>query len=627
MSTPDSDLQSFLASIVESSDDAIVSKTLNGLVTSWNRAAERIFGYTADEMIGRPISVLAVPEHYEDMRRILETIRRGERIDHYETVRRTKDGRIIHVSLTVSPIRDAQGKIVGASKIARDITDRKFAEAARIQAEERLRLALEAGRMVAWDLDLTTGAVGSPLECLEQPGGGAGLLSGPIPPVHPDDVERVERALRLAITSDAPYDIEYRHAAGHGAGWVNDRAVVLRDEQGAAARVLGIRTDITDRKRAEQENASLLEEVRKAVEQRDEFLAMLAHELRNPLAPLKNAIHLLRLKGDDPSVVDRVRDMMDRQVTHLGRLVNDLLDVSRLTRGMVVLDRRRGDLARLVEQAAEDHRGTFEAAGVSLEVDVPETPVWVSVDQTRLVQVLDNLLENARKFSERGGRIGVQLVADRPAARAILTVRDTGIGVEPEMLSRLFDVFTQADRSLDRRRGGLGLGLALVKRLVELHGGEVEAKSPGLGLGSQFIVTLPLEEEPTALTDQSPRDPGPRKQVRVLVVEDNRDSAESLRMLLSSQGYDVTLAFSGTEGVELAHRARPDVVVCDIGLPGMDGYAVARALRNDPGTRRVRLIAVTGYGQEGDRSRALESGFDTHLVKPADPESLLSLIF
>jgi signal transduction histidine kinase len=454
-------------------------------------------------MIGRPISVLAVPERYEDMRRILETIRRGERIDHYETVRRRQDGRIIHVSLTVSPIRDAQGGLIGASKIARDITDRK---------------------------------------------------------------------------------------------------------------------------QIEQERAALLEEVRKAVEQRDEFLAMLAHELRNPLAPLRNSIHLLRLKGDDPSIVAHVRDMMDRQVTHLGRLVNDLLDVSRITRGMIILDRQRDDLTRLVAQATEDHRGVFEAAGVALQVDLPETPVWVNVDPTRLMQVLENLFENAGKFTEEGGKIGVEVVADRRSHRALLRVRDTGIGVDPEMVPRLFDVFTQADRSLDRRRGGLGLGLALVKRLVQLHGGEVEARSPGLGKGSEFTVTLPLEDEPTALTDQPPREPGPRKQVKVLVVEDNRDSAESLRLLLASEGFDVTLAFSGTEGVELAHRARPDVVVCDIGLPGMDGYAVARALRNDPGTRKARLIAVTGYGQEGDRSRALESGFDTHVVKPADPQRLLSLI-
>jgi len=500
----DYESQAFLASIVESSDDAIVSKSLDGTVTSWNRAAERIFGYSAAEMIGRPITVLAVPESYEDMRRILETIRRGERVVHYETVRKTKDGRIINVSLTVSPIRDARGEIVGASKIARDITDRK---------------------------------------------------------------------------------------------------------------------------RAEQENASLLEEVRQAVEGRDKFLAMLAHELRNPLAPLKTSIHLLRLRGEDPSVLARVRDMMDRQVTQMSRLVDDLLDASRITRGLVTLVRERIDLARIARLAVEDHRSQFETSGVTLEVDVPEIPVWVNGDRSRIVQILGNLLENAYKFTDGGGRIVVELVADQGADRAELRVRDTGIGIEPELLPRLFEVFSQTDQGLDRRRGGLGLGLALVKRLVQLHGGDVAARSAGAGQGAEFSVWLPREREPSVLSEQEPNAPPPPKAVRVLVVEDNADSAESLRMLLSSQGHDVTLASSGTEGVEIALLARPDVVVCDIGLPGMDGYAVARALRKDPTTRGTRLIAVTGYGQDEDRSRALEGGFDVHLVKPADPETLLGLIY
>jgi PAS domain S-box-containing protein len=754
MSIADSNLESFLASIVESSDDAIIGKSLDGVVTSWNRAAERIFGYSADEMIGRPISVLAVPERYEDMRRIIETIRRGDRVDHYETVRRTKDGRTIHVSLTVSPIRDHEGRIIGASKIARDITERKLAEEARGQAEERLRLALEAGRMMAWDLDLTTGEAVTSRGTQVSTGPAAQSGRWAIPDVHPDDSERVETALRRAVAGEAPFDVEYRLVSSAGVPcWVNDRAVVLRDDRGEAKRVLGIRTDITERKRfqdtlrenqermtlaeraarlgvfdidlgtgravwssemealhglppggfeghfedwlrrvhpddrarvesrlnqavhqghfsddyrilrpdgelrwihsratvfldgdgsprrilgvnvditerklAEHEKATLLEEVRQAVRRRDQFLAMLAHELRNPLAPLRNSIHLLRLKGDDPSVVGRVREMMERQITHLGRLVDDLLDVSRMTRGIVALERERTDLAQLARQAAEDYRGPFESSGVALTVTIPEIPVWVSGDRTRLVQVLENLLENARKFTDPGGTIDVQVDADREAGRARLQVRDTGIGIEPGMLPTLFDVFSQADQGLERRRGGLGLGLALVKRLVQLHGGEVEARSGGLGQGSEFRVVLPLEDEPMALSEPMPRAGGPRKRLRVLVVEDNLDSAESLRMLLASQGYEVTLAHSGTEGVELAHRAHPDVIVCDIGLPGMDGYAVARAIRKDPETRGVRLIAVTGYGQDEDRDRALESGFDTHLVKPADPERLLSLM-
>lgn len=503
MSISDSETQAFLASIIESSDDAIISTSLDGIVTSWNLAAERIFGYRAAERIGRPISDLTVPERCEDMQRILEEVKRGQRVDLYETIRKTKDGRTIDVSLTVSPIRDAKGTTIGVSKIVRDITDRK---------------------------------------------------------------------------------------------------------------------------RAEQEKASLLEEVRKAVQRRDEFLAMLAHELRNPLAPLKTAIHLLRLRGEDPTVLARVRDMMDRQITQLCRLVDDLLEVSRITQGMVTLSCERTDLARIVRQAVDDHLASFESAGITVTRNVSEIPVWVHGDRARLVQVLDKLLENALKFTERGGAIGVEVVADPVADRAVLRVRDTGIGVEPELLSKLFEVFFQADQSLDRGRGGLGLGLALVKRLVELHGGEVEVRSEGLGKGAEFIVSLPRQEEPSVLSVRGAGHARPHRRVRILVVEDNPDSAESLRMLLTSQGHEVTLAHSGTEGVEIAHRARPDVVVCDIGLPGMDGYAVARAIRQDPETRGARLIAVTGYGQDEDRCRALESGFDTHLVKPADPEALLGLL-
>ena len=252
--------------------------------------------------------------------------------------------------------------------------------------------------------------------------------------------------------------------------------------------------------------------------------------------------------------------------------------------------------------------------------------MWVHGDRTRLTQVLENLLENARKFTQCGGRTEIEVVADLSRQVAVMQVRDTGIGFDPELLPRLFEPFTQADRSLDRRPGGLGLGLALVKRLVELHDGTVSAHSAGTKLGAEFTVRLPLQEEPMALSESRPSPASTTRHVRVLVVEDNRDSAESLRMLLSTQGYEVALAFNGTEGVEAARSVRPDVVICDIGLPGMDGYAVARAIRMNPGTANTRLIAVTGYGQDDDRVRALASGFDTHLVKPADPEVLLGLL-
>ncbi len=500
---PDATNQGFLASIVEFSNDAILSKTLEGIVTSWNAAAERIFGYSADEMIGQPISKLSVPGQSDDMTRILEQLAEGQRIEHYETIRQTKDGRTINVSLSISPIRDSSGKVIGAAKIARDITERK---------------------------------------------------------------------------------------------------------------------------RTEQQNADLVKEIRRSANQQDQLLCMLAHELRNPLAPLRNAVHLLHLRGDDPSMVARVRDMMDRQITHMGKLVDDLLEVSRITRGTIKLDRERTDLARLVRIAAEDLRETIENSGIAIETKIPDIPVWVNGDRTRLTQVLENLLENARKFTQSGGSIEVEVVADPSRREAVLHVRDTGIGVDPDLLPRLFEPFTQADRSLDRRGGGLGLGLTLVKRLVELHDGTVSASSAGSDQGTEFKVKLPLQEEPMALSESRPSPANTARHVRVLVVEDNRDAAESLRMLLSTQGFEVALAYTGTEGVEAARTVHPDVVICDVGLPGMDGYAVARAIRMNPGTAKTRLIAVTGYGQDDDRMRALASGFDTHLVKPADPEVLLGLL-
>jgi PAS domain S-box-containing protein len=372
------------------------------------------------------------------------------------------------------------------------------------------------------------------------------------------------------------------------------------------------------------DNARLYGEVVEAARRKDQFLAMLAHELRNPLAPVRNALHILRLRAGDPAVVEEMQQMMSRQLGHLGRLIDDLLDVTRINRGKVKLRRERLDLARLARQAADDRRRLLEEAGVTLRVEVPETPVWVTGDATRLAQVLDNLLSNAAKFTARGGEVAVALTAE--AGRAVLRVRDTGVGIEPALLPHVFEVFTQAEQALDRSRGGLGLGLALVKGLVELHGGSVEADSAGLGQGTVFTVYLPAEAELPALLDRPVHPEPPAKRLRVLIVEDNRDAADSLRMLLTLFGYEVSVAYSGPEGVAAARRARPDVVVCDIGLPGMDGFSVASAIRRDPATADARLIAVTGYGQEEDRQRSREAGFDQHLVKPVDPTVLERLL-
>jgi CheY-like chemotaxis protein len=365
-----------------------------------------------------------------------------------------------------------------------------------------------------------------------------------------------------------------------------------------------------------------LEDQLAAARRKDEFLAMLAHELRNPLAPISNGLHVLRQPAVDPGSKERALDTIERQVKNLTRIVDDLLEVSRLTRGRIDLRVERLDLGRLTRDSVEDRRADFERAGLAVEVRVPQLPVWVAGDSTRLTQVLDNLLGNAVKFTPPGGRVTVRVGREEPGGRAVLAVRDTGAGIDPELLPRLFDVFSQDDRSLDRSRGGLGLGLALVKGLVQLHGGEARVASAGRGRGAEFSVLLPACPEPPAVTGLPSAASRPRKRLRILVVEDNRDSAETLRMLLQMFGHDVTVAHNGTEGVQAAKRLHPEVVLCDIGLPGLDGYGVVGELRRDPETAGARVIAVTGYGAEEDRRRSQEAGFDMHLTKPLDPDAL-----
>jgi signal transduction histidine kinase len=368
------------------------------------------------------------------------------------------------------------------------------------------------------------------------------------------------------------------------------------------------------------------EELRRTARAKDAWISMLAHELRNPLAPLRNALHVLRLAPGDRRTVEQAGEMMERQVRQMTALLDDLLEASRISLGRVRLRRERLDLAALARTAAEDRRPVVEQAGLALTVEVPETPTWVSGDAARLTQVLGNLLDNAVKYT-RSGIISVRVEGDATTGQAVLRVSDMGMGIEPDLLHRVFDPLTQADRSLDRSGGGLGLGLAVVKGLVDLHGGAVAAYSPGPGGGSEFVVRLALEPEPAALASQ-PQATGPAgAPLRVLIIEDNPDAAESLRLMLGVLGHQVRVACTGPAGVEEARGWHPQVVLCDVGLPGgLDGYGVAAALRQDPATAKARLIAVTGYGSERDQERARQAGFEHHLTKPADPAALLRLI-
>jgi CheY-like chemotaxis protein len=375
------------------------------------------------------------------------------------------------------------------------------------------------------------------------------------------------------------------------------------------------------------DNARLYQSIQEGDRRKTEFLAMLAHELRNPLAPIRNAAQALRhVSLQDPTLLE-ARDVIDRQVRHMTRLIDDLLDMSRLSRGKILLRREPIDLVELVRNAVDDFRNLMEEAGQQVEAELPDSPAYVQGDPTRLTQVIGNVLNNAIKFSTAGGRISVRLRVEAVGDVAVIAIRDTGIGMEPGMIARAFETFSQADCSLDRSRGGLGLGLALVRGLVELHGGEVHAASEGLGKGTEVTIRLPLVRAPLAHRSARSTPPTAPRRYRVLVVEDNRDAAQTMGRLLTLSGHHAETALTGAVEIELARTFRPEVVLCDIGLPGgVDGYTVARALRQDPNLKSAYLIAVTGYGQEEDQRRCREAGFNAHVIKPVDYDELERLL-
>jgi signal transduction histidine kinase len=390
------------------------------------------------------------------------------------------------------------------------------------------------------------------------------------------------------------------------------------------------------RARAE-ENARLLEEsrltaaaLREADRRKNEFLAMLAHELRNPLGPILNALAVLRARGTIDPLVQRQGEIVKRQVDHMARLVSDLLDVSRIAQGKLTLQRTPLDLVESVRGCAGDYRETLESVSIGLQVVLPDAPMLVHGDHVRLCQAVGNLLNNARKFTPGGGLVTVELRRDPQAEieRAAVTVRDTGAGIPAAMLPRIWESFVQGEQDLARTQGGLGLGLALVKVIVEMHGGAVSVTSPGPGLGSEFTLSLPLlatgahPSLPTATT----RPVLTARGRRVLLIEDNRDAAETMQELLECEGHEVCLAFSGPDGLEAARSWEPDLVLCDIGLPGMSGYQVAEALRRDPSTRGLRVVALSGYAQPEHIAQGDEAGFDDYLAKPVDPDELLRLL-
>ncbi len=486
--------QGRLAAIVDSSRDAVISYSLLGNVLTWNHGAERLFGYSTAESVGRHVSFLVPAEHAHEVAEVFAAVVGGES-RAVETVRVRKDGSTVDVALSISPIRSAAGEVIAISALIRDVTERK-------QAEEALR---EADR------------------------------------------------------------------------------------------------------------------------RKDEFLAMLGHELRNPVGIISTAVQLLRRLSPRPDPkLQEVHEMIERQVRHTSGLLDDLLDISRISRGKIQLNTDVWDLCDIVRQTGADYQSQLGEKRLKLKTVVSERRLPVRGDRTRLAQVLGNLLDNSCKFTEPGGTITLKAQA-HDDAHAMISVKDTGIGIDPKMLGWIFEPFSQADSSLDRSRGGLGLGLSLVKGMVELHGGDVTAFSEGPGHGAEFILRLPLDQSYAKASAAEPESTDGHVPRRVLIIEDNPLGARSMHMFLELLGHTVEVAHNGLDGIEAARRFRPDVVLCDIGLPGLDGYGVARALRKEPALEGSLLIAVSGYAQDEQR-HTREAGFSAHIMKPVDFSKLQELL-
>ncbi len=924
--------QARLAAIVESSEDAIVSKTLDGIIRSWNVGAERLFGYPAAEAVGRPITLIIPPERIDEERAILDQLRRGERVEHFETVRVARDGRRLDISLTVSPIRDEAGHIIGASKIARDITARRREEGFLLGQKQVLELiargaglpdvlaalcrlieeqseggtlasillvdggrlwlgaapnlpeaynraingveigpavgscgtaafrreavyvtdiaadplwdgfrdlALGHGLRACWSqpilasdgvvlgtlamyyrtprqpgpadlrvVDLITRTASIAIERARaaaaerrlmaevetergrleevfrlapsfmavlrgpehvfervndrytQLAGGRKLIGKTVREAFPEleGQEFFETIDRVYRTGEPFVGTDVRIMLRSGSGALEERTLEfvyqpMRDAAGVVSGILSHGIDLTDRKRAEADLARVTAEserrrrlyetalsntpdlvyvfdvdhrftyaneallalwgrtwdeaigrtclelgyepwhaamhdreidqvvatrrpirgevpftgtngrriydyifvpvigaggeveavagttrdvterkamedaLREADRRKDEFLALLAHELRNPLAPVRNGLQVLRLADTDADARTSAREMMERQIGHMVRLIDDLLDISRISRNKMELRRSEVLLTDVVSSAVETVRPMIEAAGQRLTVAMPPGPVYLDADLTRLAQVFGNLLSNSAKYTRQGGRIWLD--ARRRGEEIVVSVRDNGIGIPAESLPKIFDMFSQVDRSIERSTGGLGIGLALVKGLVEMHGGTVSAESGSDGKGSTFTVRLPalgiLPQVPTGRpTDLDSLAPGPKR--RILVVDDNKDSARSMARVLKLRGNEARTAHDGIEAVGAAEEFRPEVILMDVGMPRLNGFDATRRIRQQPWGRSVAIIALTGWGQEGDRLRSREAGCDGHLVKPVDLADLEKLL-
>lgn len=590
--------------------------------------AEAMFGVTPEDAAGGKLDAYLRRIHAADRERVREAIQRalhaGDRYEHeYRIEVPARPTRWILARGRVE--RDPSGQPIRLPGVAMDISAQRRAEADLSDTRKRWKLALESAEMGTWTIDPERNELDGDERFRL-------LFRGTTKPIsyeqafeaiHPDDRQRIRDAVAAAIDPEdpQPYTEEYRVVHEDGTAlWLMARGRANFEEEGGARRLVsfdGTVSDITERKAAEK---ALIEADRR----KTEFLATLAHELRNPLGPIRTGLELIRIAGEDREMVEEVRTTMETQTKQLVRLVDDLLDVSRITSGKFSLKLETVELATIARNAVAATRAIIEDEGHGLAVEFPTSPVYLRGDATRLTQIVSNLLTNAARYTPKGGRI--DLSVETRGAEALVKVRDTGIGIGPEMIDRIFEMFAQADTASERSRGGLGIGLTLVKRLAEMHGGSVEVRSEGEGKGSEFLVRLPV------LNDLESDVSFPSKAVqlapsrKVLVVDDNKTAADMLSMMVALLGNEVRTAYDGVQGFDAAAEFLPDMVLMDLGMPKLNGYDAARMIRKHAWGKSMLLVALTGWGQESDKSRTKDAGFDHHLVKPAEPSALENLL-
>jgi len=604
----------------QTKDYAVFFLDTEGRIMSWNLGAQHIKGYAPEEIIGRHFSTFYTREALDSgwPQHELQVAAAEGRFED-ENWRVKKDGSRFWANVVITALRDESGKLLGFSKITRDLSERRLHEEALRQSEERFRLLIEGvtdyaiymldpeGVITSWNAGAER-IKGYPRE---------EIIGRHVSTFYSEEDRRAGRPWEEIAAARRTGRAEaegWRLKKSGDRFWARTVLTALHDSDGHMRGFAKVTQDLSHRRH--------IQDLEKAAQNVNEFIAMLAHELRNPLAPIRNAVHIMAQVPPSDPAQQTMRATIERQSAHLARIVDDMLDIARITRGSLSIDHSQLDLGEVVRHAVETAAPAIEAARHALELDLPSEPLPVWGDAQRLAQVLSNVLNNAARYTPAGGSIAVRARAEEN--EAVVRVRDSGRGIEPDMIERIFDMFVQGRAPLQRVGGGLGVGLALARRLTELHGGTLEGRSEGVNRGSEFILRLPLAargdaERPAA--KPAARRPGVAR--RVLVVDDNIDAASMLDMLLRSLGHETRVAHDGMAALRVAEEFRPDIVLLDIGMPGIDGYEVARRLRAlSSRTQPMRIVAVTGWGQEADRERSREAGFDLHLVKPVGANEL-----